>query len=67
MCVFEVWSRDLDADSVEPEARAGYFMRAKRPRRDERREKRIMQEIIVDAYGPKEQAMGWYYYLENQL
>ena len=24
-------------------------------------------EIIVDAYGPEEQAMGWYYYLENQL
>jgi hypothetical protein len=24
-------------------------------------------EIIVDAYGPEEQAMGWYYYLEEQL
>jgi len=24
-------------------------------------------EIIVDAYGPEEQAMGWYYYLEDQL
>ena len=24
-------------------------------------------EIIVDAYGPEEQAMGWYYYLENTL
>jgi hypothetical protein len=24
-------------------------------------------EIIVDAYGPEEQAMGWYYYLEGQL
>ena len=24
-------------------------------------------EIIVDAYGPEEQAMGWYYYLENKL
>jgi hypothetical protein len=21
----------------------------------------------VDAYGPEEQAMGWYYYLENKL
>jgi hypothetical protein len=24
-------------------------------------------EIIVDAYGPEEQAMGWYYSLEDQL
>jgi hypothetical protein len=24
-------------------------------------------EIIVDAYGPEEQAMGWYYYLEGKL
>ena len=24
-------------------------------------------EIIVDAYGPEEQAMGWYYYLEETL
>lgn len=42
-------------------------MKAKRTRRDERREERISMEIIVDAYGPEEQAMGWYYYLENQL
>ena len=42
-------------------------MRSKRSRRDERREERITMEIIVDAYGPEEQAMSWYYYLENQL
>ncbi len=24
-------------------------------------------EIIVDCYGPEEQAMGWYYYLEPHL
>lgn len=24
-------------------------------------------EIIVDAYGSEEQAMGWYYYLEEKL
>ena len=24
-------------------------------------------EIIVDAYSPEEQAMGWYYYLEDTL
>lgn len=39
---------------------------AERPR-DEDREQRIQDEIIVDAYGPEEQAMGWYYYLENNL
>jgi len=31
------------------------------------RERRIENEIIVDAYGPEEQAMGWYYYLEGKL
>ena len=34
---------------------------------DKRRDQRIEQEIIVDAYGPEEQAMGWYYYLEEKL
>jgi hypothetical protein len=33
----------------------------RRPPRDEEREQRITMEIIVDAYGPEEQAMGWYY------
>jgi hypothetical protein len=39
----------------------------KRPSRDQEREQRITMEIIVDAYGPEEQAMGWYYSLEDQL
>jgi hypothetical protein len=39
----------------------------KRPKRDEEREDRIAMEIVVDAYGPEERAMGWYYYLESQL
>ena len=39
----------------------------KRPPRDQEREQRITMEIIVDAYGPEEQAMGWYYSLEDQL
>jgi hypothetical protein len=33
----------------------------KRRSRDEEREQRITMEIIVDAYTPEEQAMGWYY------
>lgn len=36
-------------------------------RRNHDRENRIHEEIIVDAYGPQEQAMGWYYYLEEKL
>jgi len=32
-----------------------------------RREKRIDMEVIVDAYNPEEQAMGWYYYLEESI
>lgn len=31
------------------------------------RENRIEMEIIVDANGPEEQAMGWYYYLQDVL
>ena len=31
------------------------------------REKRIIDEIIVDCGNEQEQAMGWYYYLEDNL
>jgi hypothetical protein len=31
------------------------------------REQRIQMEIIVDAYGPEEQAAGWYNYLADTL
>jgi hypothetical protein len=34
---------------------------------DKTREERIAMEIIVDAYGPEEQAMGWYCYLDEYL
>jgi Calcium binding len=36
-------------------------------KRDPIREDRIHNEAIVDAYGPEEQAMGWYYYLDNKI
>jgi hypothetical protein len=39
----------------------------KRPAKDPIREDRINNEAIVDAYGAEEQAMGWYYYLENKI
>ena len=39
----------------------------KKPRKEPAREDRIENEAIVDAYGPQEHAMGWYYYLENRL
>ena len=35
-------------------------------RKDPVREDRIENEAIVDA-SPEEQAMGWYYYLENKI
>lgn len=35
--------------------------------RDEEREQRIMMEIVVDAKDSEEQALGWYYYLEEHL
>jgi len=34
---------------------------------DAEREQRIQLEILVDAYGPEEQALGWYTYLEETL
>ena len=36
-------------------------------RKDPIREERIPDEAIVDAYGPEEQAMSCYYYLENKI
>src|SRR5664279_6500443 len=38
-----------------------------KPKRDHVREERMHEEVIVDAYGPEEQAMGWYYYLEDKI
>jgi len=38
-----------------------------KPKRSHIREERIRNEAVVDAYGPEEQAMGWYYYLETKL
>lgn len=35
--------------------------------RDEEREQRIANNAIVDAYGSEEQAMGWYYYLQDRI
>lgn len=35
--------------------------------KDSERERRIIMEIIVDAYGPEEQALGWYYYLQDNI
>ncbi|EMA48060.1 calcium-binding protein [Halococcus salifodinae] len=35
--------------------------------RDEERDERISMEIIVDTYGPEEQAMGWHAYLDDTL
>lgn len=35
--------------------------------KDPAREERIAMAIVVDAYSPEEQAMGWYYYLDDKL
>ena len=36
-------------------------------KKDDDREERIVTEIVVDAYGPEERSMGWYYYLADTL
>jgi len=38
-----------------------------RAKRDPEREERITMEIVVDCYNEAEQAMGWYYYLQDKL
>lgn len=35
--------------------------------KDTAREDRIVMEVVVDAYGPEERAIGWYCYLEDAL
>jgi hypothetical protein len=42
-------------------------MHMNRRAKDEVREERIDMEIIVDAYGPEERAMGWYNYLADTM
>jgi hypothetical protein len=42
-------------------------MANKKAKKEPAREKRIEMEIVVDAYDAWEQAMGWYYYLEDNL
>jgi hypothetical protein len=41
--------------------------RASTSEKDEDREHRITMEIVVDAYGEEERALGWYYYLQDKL
>ena len=38
-----------------------------KPTKNAERENRIAERIIVDAHGSEEQAMGWYYYLQDTL
>jgi hypothetical protein len=38
-----------------------------KPKSNRTRERRIEQEIVVDAYTPEERAMSWNYYLEEKL
>ncbi|WP_416668157.1 calcium-binding protein [Egbenema bharatensis] len=42
-------------------------MPKRKGQKDEEREERIAMEAIVDAYDPEEQAMGWYYYLQDKI
>src|SRR5215472_14723991 len=42
-------------------------MAKSKPKKDPEREDRIIMEIVVDAYGEIERALGWYYYLDGKL
>jgi len=42
-------------------------MAKRKSRKDPARQRRIEMEIVVDAYGAEEQAMGWYCYLQDGL
>lgn len=39
----------------------------KRPSENREREDRFTDEVVVDAYGEKERAMGWYYYAADNI
>jgi hypothetical protein len=45
-----------------PESKA-----VKKPKKDPIREDRIHNQAIVDAYGPEERAMSWYYHLDDKI
>ena len=38
-----------------------------KPKPNRTRERRIIDEIVVDAHDEEERAMGWYYYLDEKL
>ena len=38
-----------------------------KPKRDAKREDRIYNDVVVDAHDSGERAMGWYYYLQDEL
>ncbi len=67
LCRFSRDGRNAVQRPLPQHAARGLIMARRRFTRDERREHRIAMEVIVDAYGGEEQAMGWYYYLEEQL
>jgi len=39
----------------------------KRPNENREREDRFTDEVVVDAYGEEERAMGWYYYAADNI
>ncbi len=39
----------------------------KRPKKSDVKERRIDVEILIDAYDSEEKAMGWYYYLNDNI
>jgi hypothetical protein len=39
----------------------------KRPPENKEQEDRILEEVVVDAYGEEERAMGWYYYAADNV
>src|SRR4030042_3808193 len=56
------WRRQLSQDVI-PTRRSTMAKTKKQADREDR----IHMEIVVDAYGEEERAMGWYYYLEGTL
>ena len=39
----------------------------RKPKKNPIREDRIHSQAIIDAYGPEELAMSWYYYLDDKI
>jgi len=65
--VVEEWKKGNPGDNDIAEVMSVVKGRLSMSGKDATRENRIFMEAVVDANSPEEQAMGWYYYLDDKI